>query len=57
VNDLGTADFMHFFYRHMAGGESAGVALRRAKLEMIRSNRLGYRDPYFWAPFVLQGLE
>ena len=56
VNDLATADFMKAFYRHMKAGESAGMALRAAKLSMIHSGARDYRHPYFWAPFVLVGL-
>lgn len=55
VSDESTAEFMKSFYGHMKSGESKSQALRRAKLEMIRSTTLAYRLPYFWAAFVLIG--
>jgi CHAT domain-containing protein len=57
VNDLATAEFMKQFYRHMRDGQSPGDALRLAKLDMLHSGIPAYRHPYFWAPFVLVGLE
>ena len=55
VNDMATADFMGIFYRKMQGGMSAVLALRQAKLAMLRSEVVAYRHPYFWAPFVVVG--
>jgi CHAT domain-containing protein len=42
------------FYRRLASGAEKAVALRQAKLEMIR--RFGsYAMPYLWSGFVLVG--
>ncbi len=55
VNDLATADFMGIFYRRMQAGMTPAIALRQAKLAMVRSDSPAYRHPYFWAPFVVVG--
>jgi CHAT domain-containing protein len=55
VRDSSTAEFMKGFYRHLRAGKPKAVALRQAKLDMLRSDKLAYRHPYFWAPFVLAG--
>jgi CHAT domain-containing protein len=55
VNDVATGDLMKAFYSKMRAGLSPARALAAAKIEMIRSKIPGYRDPYFWAPFVLIG--
>jgi len=52
VNDKAAAVFMESFYRHYAAGKAKADALRRAKLEMLRSS---YRHPFYWASFILQG--
>jgi CHAT domain-containing protein/lipopolysaccharide biosynthesis regulator YciM len=56
VNDAATADLMNDLYGHLASGLPAAAALREAKLSMLRSKRLAYRHPYYWAPFALTGL-
>ena len=54
VQDRATAELMARFYRGLlAEGLAPGTALREAQLEIRRERR--WRDPYFWAPFVLQG--
>ncbi|ANM31766.1 hypothetical protein ABI59_22690 [Acidobacteria bacterium Mor1] len=55
VNDKSTADFMVRFYSHIRDGMSVPAALRRTKIEFIRSDLPAHRDPYRWAPFVLIG--
>ncbi|MEP7366379.1 MAG: CHAT domain-containing protein [Acidobacteriota bacterium] len=57
VNDLTVPGFMVTFYRQSLAGKTFSDALRDAKLSMIRSNTLAYRHPYFWAPFVLNGIR
>lgn len=52
VNDETTAVFMRNFYSHLTRGMAKNEALKRAKLEMIKS---GFSHPYYWAPFVLSG--
>jgi tetratricopeptide (TPR) repeat protein len=53
VEDRATARFVTSFYNGLAHGQSAGEALREAKLQVARSRR--YRDPSYWAGFVLIG--
>lgn len=50
VDDRATAALMEEFYRDLAAGSSAAEALAGAKRRMIRA---GYRNPLYWAPFVL----
>ena len=54
VEDRATAELMARFYRAMAvDGKRPAAALRAAQLS-IRQER-GWRDPYYWGAFVLQG--
>ncbi|MEW6206790.1 MAG: CHAT domain-containing protein [Acidobacteriota bacterium] len=55
VQDSSTAEFMKRFYRHLRKGEKNSDALRRARLDMIRSSVLAYRHPYYWSAFVMVG--
>jgi len=57
VNDLAMPEFMKKFYDGIRRGENAATALRRAKLAMLQSDSPAYHHPYFWAPFVLVGLQ
>jgi CHAT domain-containing protein len=57
VNDMATPAFMKEFYRRLTQGDTATAALQRAKLAMVRSDIPAYHHPYFWAPFVLVGLQ
>jgi hypothetical protein len=52
VDDEVTANLMEAFYLHLKEGFGRGEALRRAKLEMIRTGR---SDPFYWGAFVLYG--
>lgn len=52
VDDTATAKLMAHFYFHLSGGDSAASALRKAQLELVHD---GWRHPYYWAAFVLQG--
>jgi CHAT domain-containing protein len=54
VSDISTPHFMRGFYRHLAAGSNAAVALRQAKLAQLNSGEIT-RHPSFWAPFVLVG--
>lgn len=51
VEDASTAELMEHLYRELVAGAEPAVALRRAKLELLRSDT-AYRKPYYWAPFV-----
>src|SRR5271157_167669 len=55
VDDLATGRLMEAFYRQMKAGARPAEALRQAKLEMLRAEPAAWRNPYFWAPFVLVG--
>jgi CHAT domain-containing protein/lipopolysaccharide biosynthesis regulator YciM len=53
VNDETAADLMIRFYRNLKSGMSKSEALRQAQLQTIGDN--GF--PFFWAPFVLVGIN
>lgn len=54
VNDESTAIFMAEFYRQLALPKSTKAeALRSAQLTLL--NNPLYKNPYFWAPFILVG--
>jgi CHAT domain-containing protein len=50
VSEKGTALLMEKFYTHVHQGESYPLALRDAKLEMIK------RHPYYWSAFIMSGI-
>jgi CHAT domain-containing protein/tetratricopeptide (TPR) repeat protein len=54
VLDRVTAELMTRFYRAMWSGHLPPAAALRAAQRSLRGEPL-YRDPYFWAGFVLQG--
>lgn len=53
VDDESTALLMQAFYRQYKQGVPKDKALQTAQQQMIRSSR--YKDPYFWAGFMLIG--
>jgi CHAT domain-containing protein/Tfp pilus assembly protein PilF len=54
VRDRATAELMQRFYRALFREKlSPAAALRAAQLSMRQDSR--WRDPYFWAAFVVQG--
>ena len=54
VRDRAAAHMAVHFYRGLLGeGLPASTALRRAQIRMWEERR--WRDPYYWAAFVLQG--
>jgi CHAT domain-containing protein len=53
VDDEATAALMSNFHVLLKLGNSKGEALRKAQLQLIRTERT--RHPYFWAAFVLYG--
>jgi CHAT domain-containing protein/lipopolysaccharide biosynthesis regulator YciM len=62
VGDVSTARLMERFYTHLAAGEAAVSALRRAQQELrnFEEERDGrrvrpYAHPFYWAPFCLLG--
>jgi len=52
ISDASAVPFMREFYRMLSEGRSAAMALREAKLRMLRSRR---SHPCYWASFMLQG--
>ena len=52
VSDESTALFMKQYYRDLLVGKSKGEALAEARTWLFQN---GYRQPYFWAPFILTG--
>lgn len=54
VEDRATAQLMHRFYQAMLKeGHPPAAALRSAQLAIRKDLR--WQDPFYWAPFVLQG--
>ncbi|HEY6403520.1 MAG TPA: CHAT domain-containing protein, partial [Blastocatellia bacterium] len=55
VNDRATSELMKRFYQGMLGPERLrpADALRQAQLSLWKEKQ--WRDPYYWAAFVLQG--
>jgi CHAT domain-containing protein/Tfp pilus assembly protein PilF len=55
VRDRATTELMQRFYRGLFHDRlRPAAALRAAQLDLRRNPR--WRDPYFWAPFVAQGI-
>jgi CHAT domain-containing protein len=55
VNDSATASLMKTYYANLKRGQPMSVALQQAKLSLLHSQNAIWRQPYFWAPFVLVG--
>jgi CHAT domain-containing protein len=55
VNDSATASLMGSFYRNLEHGLPQSEALRQAKLELLHASQPLWRNPYFWAAFVIDG--
>ena len=55
VDDLATSELMKRFYQGMLGPEALSVAgaLLQAQLSIWKQKQ--WREPYYWAAFVLQG--
>jgi len=51
VSDVSTPQLMDELYRELEKGKNPDVALRNAKISLLRSN--SYRKPFYWAPFQL----
>lgn len=57
VADASTAELMIEFYKqhiYHSGNRLFSDDLRKAKLNLLQSDQ--YRDPYYWAPFILVGM-
>jgi CHAT domain-containing protein len=53
VDDLATAELMREFYTAMARGDNPVIALRGAKLTLLKKRV--WSSPYYWAPFTFEG--
>ena len=51
VEDTSTDQLMNRFYDELVSGADPEVALRMAKLSLLKSGT--FRSPYYWAPFQL----
>jgi CHAT domain-containing protein len=49
VSDQATMCFMDLFYGKLSGGASKYDAFKEAQATLSRE----YRDPYYWAPFIM----
>lgn len=57
VNDKYSADLMASFYQYLALGNEKNVALRQAKVDLIKRGNAISSHPYYWAGFTLIGNE
>ncbi|HXV64894.1 MAG TPA: CHAT domain-containing protein, partial [Vicinamibacteria bacterium] len=55
VDDEATAKIMARFYEGLHSGASKKQALRQAKLDYLEASEGDKKDPFYWAPFVLNG--
>jgi CHAT domain-containing protein len=53
IDDAASAGLMDAFYRCLLEGDTAAVALRKAQLEVMRSEQ--HSHPKYWAAFTLTG--
>ena len=53
VNDTSTAVLMRGFYKNLKAGKAPADALRLSELEVRKT----YPSPFYWAPFVVNGLN
>ncbi len=57
INDRSSAEFVSYFYKYINQDYPKAKALAMAKKKFIQSRRKLYRHPYFWAPYILIGLN
>jgi CHAT domain-containing protein len=60
VADDSTSRLMIHFYNYLKEGYSRSEALRQAKLTLLKEEIDGdilYNDPFYWGPFILNGLN
>lgn len=55
AQDESTAKIMELFYKHLSEGESKSIALQQAKLDYLKTADNIHSQPFYWAPFILQG--
>ena len=55
VNDSATSELMKAFYLNLKNGLPMDESLRQAKLDLLKGANPEWKQPYFWAAFVLVG--
>lgn len=55
VSDSVTPELMRGFYGGLRAGEAPSLSLQAVKLQMLKSAVPAYRNPHYWAGFVLLG--
>ena len=55
VNDETSADLMTRFYYYLSKGRYKDEAMRRAKLDYLKSSPPAYAAPYYWAAYEVLG--
>jgi len=56
VDDRSTTELMKAFYRHWGRTDAKAKALALAQRDLLHKPTTGaYRNPYYWAGFVLVG--
>jgi CHAT domain-containing protein len=53
VNDNATPKLMDDLYSNIRAGQDPATALRNAKLKLVHTKSSAFRQPRYWAPFVL----
>ncbi|HYM00344.1 MAG TPA: CHAT domain-containing tetratricopeptide repeat protein, partial [Blastocatellia bacterium] len=53
VESSSTTELVVEFHKRMLGGQSKAEALRGAELSLLKKPK--YRNPFYWAPFVIVG--
>ncbi|MBD0777361.1 CHAT domain-containing protein [Maribacter sp. ANRC-HE7] len=56
INDASSATLMGSFYKNLSKGDAKDIALQKAQLEFLNTNRdNGLSHPYYWSGFVISG--
>lgn len=58
VPDKTTSEIMEGFYKYLSKGQTKSKALQNAKIDFINKNKnTKFTEPYYWAGFVVYGLN
>jgi len=57
IDDKAGSEFIEMFYSILHDGHSVSEALQMAKIRFMNSERSLYRHPYFWAPYIVIGID